>query len=63
MSLLALLILVLVVAVVIWATGRLIAAFAIPDPIATVLWVAVVVICLVYVLTNAHLVPVGLLGR
>ena len=46
MSLLALLFVLLVFCVVIWAARSLMAAFGIGDPIATVVYVVLVVVCL-----------------
>ena len=42
MSLIGLLVLLLVFCVIVWAARSLLAAFAVPDPIATVVWVLIV---------------------
>lgn len=57
MSLIALLVLLIVFCVIVWAVRALLTAFAIPDPINTVVWVLVVLIA-VFVLINQF----GLLG-
>ncbi len=44
MSLLGLLILLIVFCVIVWAVRALLAAFAVPEPINTVVWVLVVLI-------------------
>lgn len=50
MSLLGLLIVLLVVCVVLWAARALMAAFGIGDPIATVVYVLLVLVALLYIL-------------
>lgn len=50
MTLVGLLLTVLLVCVVLWATQRLLAAFSVADPIRTVVIVAVVLIVLVWLL-------------
>lgn len=50
MSILGLLVLLIVVGVVLWATRQLLAAFGIGDPLRTVIIVLVVVVLLVFVL-------------
>lgn len=57
MSLIGLLILLLVMCVIIWAARALLAAFSIGEPIATVVWVVIVLIC-VFAFVN----ETGLLG-
>ncbi len=44
MSLLGLLVLLVVFCVIVWAARALLTAFAVPDPIATVVWVLIVLI-------------------
>ena len=50
MTLLGLLVALVVICVVIWAAQKLLAAFAIADPLRTVIWVVVVLICVFMVL-------------
>lgn len=50
MSLIGLLALVLFICIVLWAAKALMAAFGVGDPIRTVIWVVLVLLCLVYVL-------------
>jgi len=50
MSLIGLLVVLLIACVVLWAAQRLMAAFGIRDPIATVVYVLLVLIILVYLL-------------
>lgn len=57
MSLIALLILLIVFCVIVWAVRALLAAFAVPDPINTVVWVLVVLIA-VFILIGQF----GLIG-
>ena len=45
MSILGLLVLLIVFCVVVWAARALMAAFAVPEPIATVVWVLIVLLC------------------
>jgi hypothetical protein len=60
MSIISLLILLLVICVAIWATRALIAAFKIEDPIATVIYVLVVLLLLLYLIQRLGLSNVGL---
>lgn len=60
MSLIGLLLLVIVICVIIWATKALTSAFGVGEPIATVLLVLVVLVCLVYL--ASHLGFTGRLG-
>ena len=59
MSIIGLLIVLLVVCVVLWAARALIAAFAIPQPIATVIYVVVVILVLFWGLSHVGLAPKG----
>jgi len=59
--LLSLLALVLLIGAVCWATQRLLSAFAVPDPLATVIFVVVVLACLVLFLSHIGLIPTGAL--
>jgi len=45
MSIIGLLVLLVIFCVVVWAVRALLGAFAVPEPIATVVWVLVVLIC------------------
>ena len=56
MSLLGLLILLLVLCVIIWAARSLLAAFSIGEPIATVVWVIIVLICVFAFVNEAGLI-------
>lgn len=57
MTLLGLLVLIIIVGVVLWGAGALLTAFAVPDPIRTVIWVILVILVLVVIASQ-----VGLLG-
>jgi len=59
MSLIGLLILLVVFCVVVWAVRALLAAFAVPEPIATVVWVLVVLICVFTLVDQAGIVGSG----
>ena len=50
MTLIGLLFGLLIVALLIWATRALLAAFSVPEPIRTVIFVIVVLICVLYLL-------------
>lgn len=50
MTLLGLLVALLIVAVIVWATRALLGAFSVPDPIRTVVFIIVVLICVLYLL-------------
>jgi hypothetical protein len=52
MSLIGLLVIVLVACVVLWAARALIAAFAVPQPISTVIYVVIVLIVVVWLLSR-----------
>ena len=45
MSLISLLTLLVVFCVIIWAARAILTAFAVPDPIRTVVWVVIVLLC------------------
>ena len=45
MSLISLLILLVVFCVIIWAARAILAAFAVPEPVRTVVWVVIVLLC------------------
>lgn len=49
MSILGLLLLLIVLCLVLWAANAIMAAFSIGDPIRTLIWVAIVVIAVLYV--------------
>ena len=55
-SLISLVVFLIVIGVVIWAAQRLMAAFGIGDPIATVIYVLLVLVLLVFVLQYFGLV-------
>lgn len=59
MTLIVLLVVLLVIAVVVWATRALLAAFGVPQPIATVVYVLVVVICAFWFLDNLGVMSLG----
>lgn len=48
MTLLSLLVVLLVVALIVWATRTLLSAFGVPEPINSVVWVIVVVVCVLW---------------
>lgn len=56
MSLVALLILLIVFCLVVWAVRALLSAFAVPDPINTVVWVLVVLIAVFILLGQFGLI-------
>ena len=45
MSLIGLLILLVVFCVIIWAVRAILAAFSVPEPVRTVVWVVIVLLC------------------
>ena len=53
--------LVLLIGAVCWATQRLLSAFAVPDPLATVILVFMVLACLVLFLSYVGVLPAGVL--
>jgi hypothetical protein len=57
MSLLSLLVTILAFAVVFWAARRLLAAFSIGEPIATVIYVLLVILFLAYLLSAIGVLP------
>lgn len=58
-SIVGLLVALVLILVVIWATGKLLAAFETPQPLATVIHVVVVVICVLIALGALGLLPFG----
>lgn len=50
MPLLTIVVTLIILLAVLWATNQLLAAFAVPDPIRTIVWVAIVLIVLVLLL-------------
>ncbi len=62
MSLIGLLLALLVVCVILWAARALMAAFGVGDPMATVVYVVLVLVCLLYVLGQFGLGPSMRLG-
>lgn len=56
MSIVGLLVMILVVCVLLWATRALLGAFGIGNPIATVIYVLVVLLALLYVLQQFGLI-------
>ncbi len=59
MSLLGLLVLLIVFCVVVWAARALLAAFAVPEPIATVVWVLIVLIAVFALLGQFGIIGTG----
>ena len=59
MSLITLLILLLVFCVIIWAARSLLSAFAVPEPIATVVWVIIVLLCVFTLVDQAGVIGGG----
>jgi hypothetical protein len=55
MSIIGVLLAVLIVCVAIWATQKLCAAFSVPEPLATVLLVVVVLVCLLWFLGSTRI--------
>lgn len=60
MPILTILLTVLVICVLIWATRALTTAFSVPDPIATVIMVVVILICLVFFLNRTGILNLRL---
>ena len=56
MSIIGLLSLLLIFCVVVWAVRALLSAFAVPEPIATVVWVLVVLLCVFALIGETGLV-------
>lgn len=52
MSILGILIAIIIIGVLLWAARALIAAFKIPDPIATIIYVVLVILVLIWVLSQ-----------
>ena len=57
MSLIGILIVLIIIGVVFWAARALIGAFAIPDPIATVVYIVLVLIVLLWLLNQVGYGP------
>lgn len=55
MSILTLLVLLIVFCAVVWAARAILSAFAIPDPISTVVWVGIVLVALLVLLNYSGL--------
>lgn len=55
MSLVGLLILLIVFCAIVWAARAILAAFAIPEPLSTVIWVLIVLLCLAALLSQTGL--------
>lgn len=56
MSILGLLVLLIVFCVIVWAARALLAAFAVPEPIATVVWVVIVLIAVFAIVDQTGLI-------
>jgi len=56
MSLISLLVMLIVFCVIIWAARAILAAFAVPDPIRTVVWVVIVLLCVFALIDQTGLV-------
>ena len=59
MSILGLLVLLIVFCVVVWAARALLAAFAVPEPISTVVWVLIVLIAVFTIVSQFGLLGSG----
>lgn len=59
MSILGLLALLVFFCVIVWAARALLAAFAIPEPISTVVWVLIVLLCVFALLGEFGVLGVG----
>lgn len=57
---LMLLILLVVFCVVVWAAREILNAFAIPDPIRTVVWVGIMLLCVLALLGQTGIIGSGL---
>lgn len=57
MSLLGILVALIIIGVVFWAARKLIAAFSIPEPIATVIMVVLVIVCLFWIVGELGVLP------
>ena len=60
MSILGLLVLLIVFCVVVWAARALMAAFAVPEPTATVVWVLIVLLCVFALVGETGILGTGL---
>lgn len=52
MSIIGLLVLLLIFCLIVWAARALLTAFAIPDPIRTVVWVGIVIVAVLVLLSQ-----------
>lgn len=59
MSLIGLLLVVLIVCVILWATKMLLTAFGVGQPIANVVFVLVVLVCLIWLINQFGLIGAG----
>lgn len=59
MSLIGLLILLIIFCVIVWAARALLAAFAVPEPISTVVWVLIVLIAVFTIVSQFGLIGTG----
>ncbi len=59
MSLIGLLIVLLIFCLVVWAVRAIMSAFGIGDPIATVVWVVIVIIFVIWLVQNLGLMSMG----
>ena len=60
MSLIGILGALLLVCVVCWATRAVLTAFSVPDPLATIIWVVVILLCLFWFLSAVGVLPAGM---
>jgi hypothetical protein len=51
MSIASILIALILVCLVLWGVQRLLAAFSVPEPFNTVIWVAVVILCVLWMVS------------
>jgi hypothetical protein len=59
MSIVGLLVLLIVFCAIVWAARKLLAAFAVPEPIATVVWVLIVLVEVFMVVDQFGLIGTG----
>ncbi len=59
MSILGLLVLLIVFCVLVWAARALLAAFAVPEPISTVIWVLIVLLAVFALVDQAGILGTG----
>jgi uncharacterized membrane protein YvlD (DUF360 family) len=57
MSIVGLLIALIIACLILWAVQSLLSAFSVPEPFRTVVWVALVVVCVLWLLSETFGIP------